>query len=162
MGSDDSRFNVSLTVTSHKTVSTGHNFSRKRTADAESNRGPPAYHHQPASRLTAGPSRPTKESTGPVPHFPRRLPAGRILITRSRISRNGRSSDKSVFSSCGNQRIKFASTCPALIAALHVPMQSGSSWRGGAAATAAVGMTVVLISFPALPASLFVREHATL
>ena len=46
MGSDESHFNASLTSCegqSHKTVSTDHNFSRERRAEAESNRGPSAY-----------------------------------------------------------------------------------------------------------------------
>ena len=34
--------------------------------------------------------------------------------------------------------------------------------RRGCCNSSSVGMTVVLISFPALPASLFVREHAIL
>ena len=45
MGSDESHFNVSLTVSdSHKTASTDHNFWRERKAEADSNRGPSAYH----------------------------------------------------------------------------------------------------------------------
>ena len=47
MGSDESLFNVTLIVRdelSHKTVSTDHNFWRERTAEAESNRDPSAYH----------------------------------------------------------------------------------------------------------------------
>ena len=63
MGSDESQFNVSsivrdgniqgphththtrssLDITSHKTVSTDHNFWRERKAKTESNRGPSAY-----------------------------------------------------------------------------------------------------------------------
>ena len=43
IGSDESHFNVSLIVRdSHKTVSTDHNFSRGKRAEADSNRGPTA------------------------------------------------------------------------------------------------------------------------
>ena len=46
MGSDESHFNISLFQlwgTSHKSVSTDHNFWRERTAEADSNRSPSAY-----------------------------------------------------------------------------------------------------------------------
>ena len=43
VGSEESHFNVSLIVRDRvtiKTVSTDHNFSRERRAEADSNRGP--------------------------------------------------------------------------------------------------------------------------
>ena len=45
MGSNESRFNVSLTVSDKviKTVSTNHNPFEERRAEAESSRGPSAY-----------------------------------------------------------------------------------------------------------------------
>ena len=52
MGSDESRFNVSLIKTR---LSTDHNFKERRSrAEAESNRGPSAYHF---NALTARPNR---------------------------------------------------------------------------------------------------------
>ena len=45
VGSDESRFNVSLIVRYNvrRQVSTDHNFSRERTAEADSNRGASAF-----------------------------------------------------------------------------------------------------------------------
>ena len=56
MGSDESRFNVSLVVRDKLTrLSTDHNFEERRSrAEAESNRGPSAYQF---NALTARPNR---------------------------------------------------------------------------------------------------------
>ena len=45
MGSDEGHFDVSVRSDgqSHKTVTTDHNFCRKRRAEADSNRGPSPY-----------------------------------------------------------------------------------------------------------------------
>ena len=44
ISSEESHFNISVTVMGKMTMSADHSFGRERRAEAESNRGPSAYH----------------------------------------------------------------------------------------------------------------------